>query len=273
MLRKVKYVNHINETLEYGKDGLYINESDLLDFTWSILSKNNHISGFSKGIISRHLTLFLKCKTYEDGLKSKNRLFEVCEKDVLSIKHGRIIIGDYYLRCYVVESKKTECSLVNGYMKLKLKVTSDLPYWVKETKSVFNNASASGGSNLDFNNDFAYDYTSNMLGEKLNNTGFMPANFKMLIYGPATNPSVQIGGHTYAVNAGVGKNEYLEIDSIAKTVVLRHADGSQTNCFHARNRNSYIFEKIPVGANSVSIAGDFMFEITLLEERSEPKWI
>lgn len=273
MLRRIKYVNHINETLEFGKDGLYINESDLLDFAWSVTSKNNHISGFSKGIISRNLTLFLKCKTYEKGLKIKNKLFEVCEKDVLSVKHGRIIIGDYYLRCYVVESKKTECSLVNGYMQFKVKVTSDLPYWIKETKSIFGYGSVGGGSNLDFNNDFDYDYTSNMLGEELNNTGFMPANFKMLIYGPAEKPSVNIGGHTYAVNASVAKNEYLEIDSIAKTVVLRHADGSQTNCFHVRNRNSYIFEKIPVGANLVSIAGDYKFEITLLEERSEPKWI
>lgn len=273
MLRNIKYINHINEQLEYGKDGLYITESDLLDFAWTASSKNNRITRFERKIISKTISLFLKCTDKNSGVRMKNKLFEVCEKDVLAIKHGKIVIGDYYMECYVIESKKTECSLENGYLKLKIKITTDRPYWVKETKTTFGYNIFSEGINLDFNNDFPYDYTSNMLGKELNNTGFVPVNFKMLIYGPAENPSVNIGGHTYTVNTSVAKNEYLLIDSITKTVLLKHTDGSETNCYDLRDRTSYVFEKIPAGTSLLSITGDFKFDVTLLEERSEPKWI
>ena len=42
--------------------------------------------------------------------------------------------------------------------------------------------------------------------------------------------------------------------------------------FSDRNRDDYIFEKIPSGSNDVSWDGAFGFDVTLLEERSEPKW-
>ena len=273
MIREIKYVNHINETLVFGKDGLYINESDLLDFAWGAVSKNNHISSFNRGIVSKTVSIFLKCNNTYEGLKAKNRLFEVCEKDVLAAKHGKIIIGDYYFRCFVTESKKTECSITNGYMKLNVKVASDFPYWVKETTTAFNHGSAgTEGTNLDYNRDFPHDYASNMLATSLVNGGFVASNFKMHIFGACESPCVTIGGHDYHVNVSVGSNEYLTIDSINKTVILTHADGTTENCFNLRDRDSYVFEKMSVGVSNVASSSNFKFEVTLLEERSEPKW-
>lgn len=272
MLRDIKYINHMNETLLFGDTKLWIEESDLLDFAWTVKSKNNRITGFERKITSKKLTIHIKCGSEDEGFRKKNELFEVFEKDVLGSKHGRFVINGYYLKCFVTENKKSLIILRNGYMKVEVKVTTDHPYWVKETTTTFGYNIIREGKNLDFNNDFAYDYTSNMLGKELNNTGFVPANFRMLIYGPAENPSVNIGGHTYAVNTSVARNEYLAIDSISKTVVLKHTDGSETNCFNLRSRESYLFEKIPAGVNLVSITGNFKFDITLLEERSEPKW-
>ena len=69
----------------------------------------------------------------------------------------------------------------------------------------------------------------------------------------------------------VETNEFLTIDSVLKTIVLTKRDGSTENCFNYRNKDSYIFEKIPSGTSNIS-SGNFNFEITLLEERSEPKW-
>jgi phage-related protein len=74
------------------------------------------------------------------------------------------------------------------------------------------------------------------------------------------------------VNCTVGANEYLTIDSSAKKVFLTAQDGTITNMFNNRNRDSYVFEKIPTGQNVVSWNGGFGFDIILLEERSEPKW-
>ena len=273
MLEKLNYINHRNETLEFGKGKLFVNENDLHDFSWDITSKNDRISGFKRGIVSKTIPIIMKVDTAEEGLELRNKLFEVCEKDVLAVKHGRIIVGDYYFRCFVVESKKSDYLIHNGYMRVNVKISSDFPYWVKETITTFNYGSkGSEGTNLDFNRDFPSDYTSNVLGTSLNNTGFVPSNFVLNIYGACENPQITIGGHVYEITVSIAANEYLTIDSINKTIVLTHADGTKENCFNLRNKDSYIFEKIPVGVSKVLSNAVFKFDVVLLEERSEPKW-
>lgn len=273
MLEQLKYTNHKNETLEFGKGKLFVNENDLHNFKWTVISKNDRISGFKKGIVTKTIPIILKCDSIEEGIKLRNRLFEVCEKDVLAVKHGRLVIGDYYLKCYVTESKKTDYLIHNGYMKITAKISTDFPYWVKETTHTFGYGVGQVGTNLDFNRDFPSDYSSNLLGKQLNNTGFVPTNFRMVIYGACETPGITVGGHLYEVAASVAANEYLTIDSINKTIVLTHTDGTKENCFNLRNRDSYIFEKMPVGSSNVAVNNDFKFDIVLLEERSEPKWI
>lgn len=274
MLEQLKYINHMNEVLEFGKDKLFINKNDLRDFTWSIKSKNDRISGFKKGIVSKTVPIILKCSSEEEGIALKNKLFEIFEKDVLAVKHGKIIIGDYYLKCYVTESKKSEYMIHGSYLKITVKISTDFPYWVKESKSVFNyRESVASGKNLDFRRDFPSDYSSNLIGTRLNNTSFVDTNFRINIYGVCEKPIVNIGGHNYEVNVSVHANEYLTIDSVNKTIVLTHADGTTENCFKLRNRDSYIFQKIPSGQLNVSSNGSFVFDVVLLEERGEPKWI
>jgi hypothetical protein len=98
------------------------------------------------------------------------------------------------------------------------------------------------------------------------------SDFKIVIYGEAVNPSVVIGGHIYAINGMVGKGETLLIDSISRKITLVTAQGQQINWFDKRARENYIFERIPAGKVSVSWPGDFGFDLTVIEKRSEPKW-
>jgi hypothetical protein len=273
MLERLKYINHINETLSFGEGKLYVNENDLHNFAWDVTSKNDRISGFKKGIVSKTLPILLKVDTAEEGIKLRNQLFEVCEKDVLAVKHGRIVIGDYYMKCFVTESAKTDYLINKGYMKITLKIQTDFPYWVKETTTAFNHGSAgSEGKNMDYNRDYPSDYTSNLLATTLQNTGFVPSNFIMRIHGACETPCVTIAGHDYQVNTSVAVNEYITIDSVNKTITLTKANGATENCFNARNKGSYIFEKMPVGSLNVAASAGFKFEVVLLEERSEPKW-
>lgn len=273
MLEQFVYINHMNETLDFGKGHLFVNENDLRDFSWEITSKNDRISGFKKGIVSKSIPIIIKCETAEEGYALRNRLFEVCEKDVLALKHGKIIIGDYFMKCYVVESKKTEYLVHGNYMRITIKLSTDFPYWCKEQTIAFNYGDGSNGRNLDYKRDFPSDYTSNLHGKALTNTYLTSANFRLNIYGACVNPQVVIGGHVYSVAVSVEKNEYLTIDSQNKTIVLTHTNGKQENCFNMRNRESYIFEKIPPGTLNVSANANFRFEVIILEERSEPKWI
>jgi len=274
MLEKFIYINSFNETLDFGKDRIFANENDLRDFAWSITTKNNKISGFKKGIVQKTIPVLLKCDTEHEGLQLRDRLFDVFEKDVLTKQHGKIQIGDYYLRCYITGSKKSEYLLSRKYMKVTLTVQTDLPEWIKETTTNHSMIEEETGEYLDFPYDFQFDFKNSNLKTSVNNSGFVPCNFIMTIHGEVVSPTIYVGNHKYSVNVTVGANEYLTIDSVRKTIVLHKSNGDQVNCFNNRSKDSYIFEKIPAGTNNISSTnGNLKFNITLLEERSEPKWI
>lgn len=233
--------------------------------------------------MEKAIPLIICCNSEDEGVAVKNRLLEITEKDVLSLQHGRIIIGDYYLKCYITGSKKSNYLLNKKYLETTLTVATEYPQWIKETLTSFLingdvlsdtiEESKSGKRNLDFQVDFPYDYMSEMKGKTLNNTGFVGVNFRLTIYGAVVNPVIYISGHCYQVNCHIEENEYLTIDSMAKTILLTKSDGTIENRFHQRNRESYIFEKIPAGANVVAWDKTFGFDIVMFEERSEPKWI
>ena len=281
MFEQIKFMNHINEVMEWGKNGTFVNYNDLHDYSWDFTSDNNKISSFKMGIVKKTIPIIICCDSEEQGVLMKNMLMEYAEKDVLALQHGKIIIGDYYLKCYITGSKKGKYLESKGYLTATLTVTTDYPQWVKESTvsfrtdgSVVTNTpqETSAKRNFDFNYDFPYDYTSGMRNKTLNNTGFVGTNFKLIIFGAAVNPAVHIAGHTYKVNCEVQAGEHLTIDSLSKTVILTRVDGTEVNEFNHRNRASYIFKEIPSGNNAVTWDGDFGFDVVLLEERSEPKW-
>ncbi len=274
MLEKLRYKNHINETLDFGIDKLFVNENDLRDFAWSVTSKNDKISGFRKGIVSKTVPIIIKCDTEAEGFEMRNKLFEVFEKDVLSQKYGKFIIGDYYLKCYVTGSTKTEYLFSKKYMRIDLAVQTDYPEWIKETTTAFRGNTDNNSEFLDYTHDFPIDYKNSYTEKSINNSNFVASNFRMVFYGKVENPTIFINGHEYSVAVNVATGEYLTIDSIEKTVILTRNNGEKVNCFNLRNKDAYIFEKIPSGTLVVTTANEGLyFDITLLEERSEPKWI
>lgn len=271
MQEHLKYKNHMGEVIDFGQDGIFVAHSDLHDYNWSVSKKNNKISSFEREVTNRSLPVTILCPTAEDGLAARNRLMEVAEVDVLAKKPGRIIIGDYYYTCYITGSKKSSYLRSHRRMETQLTITSDAPYWVREALHSFRQKGAAG-QGIDYPHDYGFDFTSDFMRSELVNTGFTASNFRMVIYGPCTNPAVYVSGHAYVVNCEVAVGEYLTIDSVAKTITKTAADGAITNVFNLRGRESYIFEKIQVGANTVTWGGDFGVDIILLEERSEPKW-
>lgn len=273
MLERLKYKNHMNEVIDFGKDGIFVNTNNLHDYEWTVTKKNNMIAAFNRGVVTRKLPIVIICETEEKGIAARNRLMEVVEKDVLAFQPGQIIIGDYFFRCYVTKSEKKGYLTNKRLMELALTLTSDFPYWVKENVFPFGASSAGGGGGEeDFPYDYPFDYLESSISSGVNNTNFVASNFKLRIYGACINPSIIIGDHTYKVNCTVNAGEYLTIDSTTKKIFVTGIDGSITNVFNLRDRDSYIFEKIPTGMNTVAWGGNYGFDLILLEERSEPKW-
>ena len=272
MLEQLKYKNHMNEVFEFGKDGIFVNTNELHDYEWEVTTKNNRIASLGRVVREKALPVVIICEDETQGIQARNKLFEVVEKDVLALQHGRIIIGDYYFKCFVTKSTKENYLTSKRLMQLELTLTSDFPFWVKETTTSFfiNRGEVGAGHRYDY--DFPYDYNSDTASTELINTNFVDTNFRMIIYGPASSPSVYINGHLYQVYVDIYEGDYLTIDSSTKKVFVTSVDGAIYNLFLCRNRESYVFQKIPAGTSEISWDGEFGFDIVLLEERSEPKW-
>lgn len=273
MQEQLRYQNHLGEMIDFGKDGIFVNTNKLHDYDWKVTKKNGRITLLARDVATRKLPVVIMCETEEAGIAARNRLHDVVEKDVLAFQHGRIYIGDYYFRCFVTGSAKQSYLVGKRHMALTLTLTTDFPYWVKETSTVFMpQADAGGGPGLDYAHDYPHDYTKHTTSSRLYNAGMAAADFRLMINGPCYHPAVHVNGHMYQVNCEVSAGEYLTVDSMNKTITLTTEDGRKINCFNDRNKSSYVFEKIPTGMNVVYWPGDFVFEFVLLDERSEPKW-
>lgn len=272
MQERLRYVNHLNEVIDFGRSGIYVSRNELHDYDWATQTKNDRISSFRKTVTKRALPVVIFCASPEEGVTARNRLMEIAEKDVLAKKPGHLVIGDYYYKCYITESKKSSYLRSRQLMEVKLTITSDYPYWIKETTQSFRKSKAGVGEPFDFFYDYPTDYTQPFQQSALVNADFTASNFKLIIYGPASQPTVYISDHAYSMACDIEAGEYILIDSAAKTVTKTALDGTQTNLFHLRGREAYIFEKIKSGSNTISWSGDFGVDVILLEERSEPKW-
>ena len=276
MHERVKYQNHLGEEIDFGRNGIYVKSSELHDYQWDVVQKNGKISGFRRAVVQKKLPVVIFCTTVDAGLAARNRLVEVAEKDILASQPGRLIIGDYYFKCYISKSQKDGYLFSRRKMEATLTITTDEPFWVREISYYFRDSGSgdagSATAGFDYSFDYPVDYVCGFANGELTNPGFAAANFRMTIYGPCTNPTVYVGGHEYTVAATLAESEYLTIDSISKTIIKTAADGAKTNLFHHRGRSSYIFEKIPSGGNVLARNGDFNVDLVLLEERSEPKW-
>lgn len=275
MLERLNFINHIGETLEFGKNNVFVNYSELHDYRWQFTQDGDKISVLKRGIVQKAVPVIVACGNADEGVQTINRLMEYSEKDILVKSPGRIIVGQYYLPSYIMGSTKEDYLVKRGFLKATLEVLTDQPAWVKETKFSFNYGSGHhmSGKDMDFNSDFPYDYSNPFDARYIDNPGFTGSDFRMVIYGECEDPRIGVGGNVYEMeNVEIGTHEFLTIDSKKKTIILTKADGTTENKFKFRSRDYYIFEKMPPGETLVTWNGDYKFDIVLYEERSEPKW-
>lgn len=278
-----KYINHLNESLPMGQDNkLFINENDLHDYSWDNNSEGGRLSTFTKGVTEKTLPLVIIGKDKEEKNKILNQLFVLGEKDVLTRNYGKLYHGDYYLKCYVTASKKSSyLKRAERFAKDTITISTDYPWWIKELKYSYKvgddpeqeHEIVTTKRNLDYNFDYNIDYLSNEGARTLYNSAVVDSNFKLIMYGPVVNPKIEINGHLYQVNITLLAKEYVEIDSVTKKIRKMNYDGTWSNAFASRNKESYIFKRIEAGYNHFIWDGTFRFDIILYDERSEPPWI
>lgn len=133
---------------------------------------------------------------------------------------------------------------------------------------------------LDFPFDYPFDYGPPSAPPVVVVDGLDAMPFRMRVYGPCSDPVVTIGGNRYMLTGDIPAGAWVEISSVegGRTVTLVTEGGDRLNWFAHAERGaglgsgSYIFQPLPAGRSEVSWAGGFTFDLTPIEERSEPPW-
>ena len=127
---------------------------------------------------------------------------------------------------------------------------------------------------LDYPIGYEYDYYYGSPGLARWERNFpWGCEFRLTLYGPSINPQVTINGHPYLINDTLEASDYVVIDSRSNKVTKYLANGTTLNIFDLRGKVNSVFQQIPGGTLTMNWAGTWGFDLTLFEERSEPRWI
>lgn len=281
---KFYYVNHLNQRINLYGFPYFVVDTDLIDYEWKYEASANEIKEIYKEITTKSLKIGIHPKnnsdTQEEFIKAMNEITSIFEIDVIENQAGRLYTDDgYYLPCFITESKKTNWNRASNFIYSTFMVApNNALFWIKETKTSFipldepllyNNDNK---LNLGYPYGYPFDYRSNLVPQSITNDSYTAQNFEMTIYGYAEAPTINIAGHSYGLSSVIEKDEYVKINSVTKKITKYKKDGTIDNLFSERDRDSYIFDKIPTGMSSVTWIGSFGFDIVIFDERSEPAW-
>lgn len=278
MLDKFYYENNFNETLLFGEGGVIADENELRDYEWSYDVMNGAITGFTREPWEKPMPITFIGPSEKYIKTVRNRAFKIFEKDAISRKKGKLHIGEYYLNCYIIGAANKNYLSDGRYLETTFKVITDDPSWHKEKTYMFTQIMEHvGGEDPPMDFPFDFGYASDESTQVIENDCIVSSPFKLNIYGPCTDPSIEINGHIYRVNGIIAENEFIEIvadkNRDTRTIIKKAiGDNSEVNWFGHRYKEQSVFEEIPEGKIRVNWDGSFGFNLTLIEARSEPPW-
>ncbi len=271
------YENHLGKRLCLSeKPYKLLDIDDLYTISREYTESNGRITGFKQKIITKTLELDVLSTKDRDWKNSAEELRELLESDI--DEPGKLYIGDYYIVCCIYLMNPQKVNLRSPYVTCKLTLVSDMPLWIKHHSKVFlsTEVPAAQSSIKRYPYTYPYRYRSRSGGSFIYNPFAYAAHYQIIVYGSVRNPAITIGNHLYQVNTDVGDNERLVIDysnTRNRTITRYLMNGEEINEFNNRNKQNSVFELIKPGKQAVNWSGEFSFDIILIEERSQPKWI
>lgn len=265
------YVNSINEKLDFIKLPYLIKEMEELEDFSHIYEVDGEEIIFEDSPAEIPLILNIYAESDEEYKNAKNRFFEITQYDVMNRKKGRLYYNGQYVECQLVGSKKKDWCMGIPYTMNYIRMLTTRPYWIRENVYSFQTSDISSTNNKRYMYRYPYRYANGMNDTYVSNPHFSDSNFKLIIYGPAVNPMVSVGGVPHLTNIVLEEDERLEIDSRAGTVVKVTKNGECVNAFHNRQKGRKFFRKIGPGRQNIVWPGTFAFDLVIFEERSEPK--
>ncbi len=255
-----------------------ISEMNIFQHQLSYDTKNGKIINFKRDIIEREIEINISDDAVGTWQEHYEYIQDIFDRDNFNNERGKLFVNGYYLMCNIYAGE-VEDQFRNwcDFQTCVLKIVSDYPVWIKETTCQYlpekpnpvEYATLEKGILFP---EFPFDFYSEKGEKTLFNPSFKDSNFILTIYGFAENPQITIAGHPYRVETTVYEGERLVIDSIKRTVKKIGRLGDIADRYNARGKEKRVFQKIPPGTNTFQWSGGFGVDITLFDERSEPKW-
>ncbi len=278
-LFNVRYIGLKGE-IDFTRPPYFYKAHTFLNYEWKYISTNlidgrgSEVERFYKEEKVYDLILHVKGDaTEEEYYQLLNDLTDRFEIDVANNRKAKLYCNDYYINCFVFSQEKNEYKKGVQYQEIKFKVLAPYPVWTKEIKHSFypgQGEESGDGKGYDYKYDYMYATTGS--SEVLVNHHIADSRAIITIWGYADNPLFKIGDNTYQVLETVEDGERIIINQIDKTVVKIYQNGIKENIFGKRGKEHSVFEPIKPGTNLIFSSGAFGIDITLFEERSEPKW-
>lgn len=278
----VYYENSNGDKFTLYGDGLsFIDPMELHTWEWSY-SLSNRITGmggdasdFARYPRTFDLELRMRGMNRQQFLDQVNRLHDITEADMVAGQPGKLHVEDQYLTCYLATAGKAPKHPINSnFMTRGITVLAVEPYWCTPVQITINPITdqPTNENGKKFNLRYAYRYGTGLSGTSIINDHYAAAPAIMQFFGPVVNPSIIIAGITYGVNVTLTATDRLVIDQIAHKIYTVSETGIQTSVFNDRNKAFDIFTPIPVGSNNIIYSGDFVVQITMIQQRSELRW-
>ena len=211
------------------------------------------------------------------SFEAADTLRRVADADVQLKSPGTLIFdGTWRQRAYILESSATPH--LHGVILELTVALMEGAWWALSEKSFVPVTGGEGEDWLDYPYDYEYDYGASANTGDVETGLLVAAPIRLVIYGPATNPYVVIGGNRYQVNTTVPSGGHLIVDGMDYTITLVTESGSTVDMFSAGVRGSgqgggsYIFEPIPAGVAEVSWDNSFGFDLGWYDLEGEPPW-
>lgn len=206
---------------------------------------------------------------FNDVMYQMHRTFD---RDIRRMRPGKLWWNDFYKEVFAVETGHESFEELMESVEKTINFISVYPYWIR--RSVFQYLSYTGVTgSLDYPMDYGFDYDQSEYIETITNDCIDEANFEIIFYGPCTDPDVTVGNHNYALYVTLAAGEYATIDSKTKKIMKYSVTGEPENVFHLRDKENYIFQKIPEGNTAILRSKDLSVDISIFDERGEPDWI
>lgn len=257
---KVKYINHLGETLDLRSTAIMSNYLALKNFIQSML--NDKLISEGKSI-----PLLMVCSTRADA----NRLIDTLEKDSINNVYGKLYINDWYIRA--IYQGFNVIGEYGNKIKLEVNFYVEETLFTKETEFKLSSTSQVVNRGLNFPFNFSFNFGADVVSaSSVSNNELLNADFIIKIDKPSATINISIDANSYIVDSVIEEGEVFVLNTADKEVYKETALG-KTSLLGAADDNSYIFNSISSGVHRVAWTGDFSLYFTLLEHRRTPTWI